>query len=251
MRARTPVAKLRRLKAVAVCSGSWLTVSRFSYRYHESTCDPNDPENALDPTVSCWLQRYQWEQVSHVGLWGTCNVITQPRDAAPPCASFADDTVPAAWLTLLQTGLLLSPTLSLLGLLFLCAVNLRIWGECYPLEWLAFKLFTVSGVCSVVSCAAFSNMMAPEFLSDLEPMFVLLSTDWATYLYFYGCLLYFAGGVGSASRVYRTKRKGDDDGDDDDDDDDDINGDVVMKIVMIFKESFSSSFSSPHYHYFR
>ncbi|KAK3751019.1 hypothetical protein RRG08_044597 [Elysia crispata] len=190
-------------QTLAVCSGSWLTVSHFHSGYR--TCDLNDPERTRSsPSTSgssCWTQSYKWVQVSSVGLWGVCFTSTyQPNDAfVPYCSDFVDDVVPAPWLTLLQTGLLLSPFLAALGLLFLTSVRLKRWREDFTVEWLAFKLLTVSGLCGVAACGAFVALMTPEFLSSYEPIFVYLGQDWALYLYTYGSLLHLWGSIGGAT----------------------------------------------------
>ncbi|RUS70200.1 hypothetical protein EGW08_022035 [Elysia chlorotica] len=207
------------INAVSIRSVAWLTVSHFISGHR--TCDPVDSDTSAvkdtdrtltttAPSVSspCWTQHYQWLPVSSAGLWGLCfTAPSQPNGTAPFCADFTDDVVPAVWLTLLQTGSVLSPCLCLLALLFLASVRLKTWTEEFTAEWLACKLLLVSGVCGIAASGAFIHLMTPEFLSSFESNFVLVSKDWALFVYIYGSLLHLVASICTVE-VHAPKRKG-------------------------------------------
>ncbi|GFN83145.1 hypothetical protein PoB_000965100 [Plakobranchus ocellatus] len=128
---------------------------------------------------------------------GQVHVATQ-QNVTRTCSS-------TPWLTIVQTGFLVSAILCFLGLVFLLKVALTCCSDGDTEVWLGLKLFTLSGVFGVVTCLTFNWCVTPEYISKEESSFVKLDNDWDFYLYVYGSLIALWAGV--SGNVSKKRKK--------------------------------------------
>ena len=135
--------------AVAVSSGSWLIVSQFNSGYYQP-CVRGLASDSDKQDKECWVQKYDWVQISSVGLWAICFMSSPPPNKTVSyCADFAEDYVPGE-----QTAVV--------GILR--SLSFSRWSLGFPVSW-ACGVFDLkaNGICKMFHILG-SNLLGFQVL---------------------------------------------------------------------------------------